>query len=91
LCEFCELDFEPAMLKYHESASERLAAERARDLPAQGARAAQQASNRVGFHALAGEPPDPERAGRWRREMDPADREAFERIAGELLLELGYE
>ena len=91
LCEFCELDFEPGMLRYHEDAAERLAAERGRDLPAAGARPAQRAADRAGFHRLTAAPADPARVGRWRTEMDPGDRREFERIAGDLLAELGYE
>jgi hypothetical protein len=36
-------------------------------------------------------PPDPERLGRWRTEMTPAERLSFERVAGDTLRELGYE
>lgn len=44
--------------------------------------------------ALAGriaQPPDRERIAVWRREMSAGDRRRFERIAGDLLEELGYE
>jgi len=89
VCEFIELDYDPAMLAYHERASERLA-EKARDLPKEGGRM-QPAEARIASHALASEAPRADRVGRWRREMDPADVAAYERIAGDLLAELGYE
>jgi hypothetical protein len=33
----------------------------------------------------------PGTAGRWQTQLDAADREAFDAVAGELLVELGYE
>jgi hypothetical protein len=42
-------------------------------------------------HALATEPPDPERIERWRTEMSREDRAVYEELAGELLADLGYE
>jgi hypothetical protein len=42
-------------------------------------------------HALASEPPDPERIERWRTEMSPEDRAVYEELAGDLLADLGYE
>src|SRR5204862_393593 len=56
ICEFAELDFEPAMLDYHERADDRLA-EMRRDLPARGQRPHQPAEKRVEIHALTREPP----------------------------------
>jgi hypothetical protein len=89
VCDFIDLDFDPAMLAYHERASDRLA-EKARDLPKEGGRT-QPAAARVASHALASEAPRSDRIGRWRREMAPADVATYERIAGPLLAELGYE
>jgi hypothetical protein len=43
------------------------------------------------FHAAIRQPPSTARIGRWRREMSEADRRLFQRIAGPLLDELGYE
>lgn len=42
-------------------------------------------------HALATEPPDPERVERWRTEMSAEDRAVYEELAGDLLADLGYE
>jgi hypothetical protein len=90
VCEFIELDFDPAMLAHHESAGERLG-EMAHDLPAEGQRPQETAEDRLAMHARAAEAPDRGRVQRWRREMDPADVERFESVAGDLLAELGYE
>jgi len=42
------------------------------------------------FHAPVRHPPDPSRAGRWRREMSKNDRRIYEHVAGPLLEALGY-
>ena len=89
VCEFIELDYDATMLAYHERASERLA-EKARDLPKEGGRK-QPAEARIASHALASEAPRADRIGRWRREMEGADVAEYERVAGDLLAELGYE
>ena len=77
------------MLSYHERAGERLA-EKARDLAKEGGRT-QPAEARISSHALASEAPRADRVGRWRREMSPEDVTEYERVAGDLLAELGYE
>jgi hypothetical protein len=88
VCEFIDLEFDPVMLDYHERAEERLQ-EKARDLPRQN-RPAQPAALRMQSHALAKEPPQAGRTGLWRTQMDPTDREDYERIAGPLLADFGY-
>jgi Sulfotransferase family len=90
ICEFAELDFDPAMLDYHERAEERLQ-EIAKDLPAVGGRAVRKGELRLASHALAKEPPRKDRVARWKRQMDPEDRLLFEDVAGDLLEDLGYE
>jgi hypothetical protein len=89
VCEYIDLEYDPAMLAYHEGAEERLR-EKDRDLP-KAHREAQPAAARMASHALAMEPPRLDRIGRWRTHMDPADVAAYEAIAGPLLSELGYE
>ena len=65
ICEFIELDFDPAMLGYHETAEQRLQ-EKARALPrAHGE--AQSAEKRLMSHAKTFEPPNPELIGTWRQ------------------------
>jgi sulfotransferase family protein len=89
VCEYIELPWDPAMLDYPRHAAERMAViarRREREgldpIPAgYGPR----------IHALTSEPPQGERVGRWRAEMAPADRAAYEQRAGDLLAALGYE
>ncbi len=89
VCELIELDHDPAMLSYHERASERLA--ELGDLAARGARRARSASERLEAHSLASAPPNPDRVQGWRVAMSDADRQAFEAVAGAMLAELGYD
>jgi hypothetical protein len=89
VCAFIDLDWTPAMLDYHEGAGQRLA-EKDRDLAKPGGRA-QPAEARMQSHALAKEPPRADRVGRWKREMSEEDVAEYERVAGPLLRELGYE
>ena len=90
VCEYVELPFDEEMLHYHERAAERLK-EMHRDLPPEPGKPLRPADHRAAAHALTSEPPDPSRLGRWRTEMSPDDRAAFEDAAGDLLSELGYE
>ena len=90
VCEFIELPWEPVMLSYHERAEERLQ-EMARDMPAADGRPARPGEERLRAHALTTEPPKRERVYSWREEMPEPDRGAFQRVAGDLLAELGYE
>jgi Sulfotransferase family len=79
LCEAVELRFDPAMLDYADTARERLR-EIGLDDP----------DPRNPVPKLAAEAPDPSRVRRWKREMRRSDRAAVERVAGDLLEELGY-
>jgi hypothetical protein len=90
VCALIELDYDPAMLDYHEAAAGRLA-ELGTDLDEAGGRIARSGHERIASHALATEPPRGERTGAWRSEMSEADRREFESVAGDLLAELGYD
>ncbi len=96
ICEFVGLDFDPAMLSYHERAGERLG-EIDRDLEAGQENAEERerplfkASDRLDFHKLTKEPPRADRVAQWREQMPAADLAEFERVAGDLLEELGYD
>ena len=96
ICEFVGLDFDPAMLAYHERAGERLG-EIDRDLEAGTENAEDRerplfrAEDRLDFHKLTKEPPRLDRVTKWKHEMPPEDIAEFERVAGVLLDELGYE
>jgi Sulfotransferase family len=90
VCEFCGLPWDPAVLRYYERAEESLQ-EKARDLPPRRpGQSFRPAALRIS-HALTKEPPRDERVGQWRTEMSAAERAVYERIAGKLLAELGYE
>ena len=90
VCEFIELPWDAGMLGYHERAAERLA-EMAGELRAEGTHATQEAGYRIDNHAPTTKPPDPSKLDKWKREMSPEDRAAYESVAGEMLKELGYE
>lgn len=90
VCEFCELDYDPAMLRFHERAAGRLA-EMSGDLPPEGGRLARSGEERVASHALATGPPTEGRMGAWRTEMSAGQRAEFEGVAADLLRDLGYE
>jgi hypothetical protein len=87
---FIDLEWDDAMLSYHEHSQERMA-EMDRDLPALASGRERPGSRRLEAFKLTSEPPQAKRVERWREQMDPADVEAFEEAAGELLAELGYE
>jgi hypothetical protein len=87
---FVDLEWDPAVLRYHERAAERLS-EMDRDLPAMGGKGHRPASKRVGSHEMTTRPPDPTRLARWRDELSAAELDEFEAVAGDLLAELGYE
>jgi hypothetical protein len=89
VCEFIELPWEEEMLAYHERAGERLA--EFGDLPSVGGKPERAGSERLAAHAKTREPPDPGRLARWKTEMSSEDQAGFERAAGDLLAELGYE
>jgi hypothetical protein len=90
ICEYVDLPWDDAMLHYHERAAERMR-EMHRDLPPEPGKPLRPADHRMAAHTLTSEPPDPSRLGRWKTEMSPEDRAAFEDAAGDLLAELGYE
>jgi len=89
ICRFLHLPWEAAMLDYHAQARDRLT-ELERDAHTWDGKPLR-AADRVAIHARVSEPPNPDRLGRWRREMARAERMAFEDRAGKLLRELGYE
>src|SRR5687767_1610349 len=90
ICEFIELPFDPAMLSHHERSEERLQ-ELDRDIPAMGGRLPRSAESRMALHERTTKPIDTEAIGKWRTQMAPEDVAEFESVAGDLLVELGYE
>jgi hypothetical protein len=89
ICEHIELDFDPAMLDYHERAGERLK-EMKRALPATDGANELSVERRMATHAMTTRPPDADRVSRWRHQMEESERVAFEEVAGGLLEELRY-
>lgn len=89
LCARLDLAFDPRMLDYHRGAPERMA-EFVRPF---GVPPTQEVTIErfLSIHALTAKEPDASRIGRWRTEMIPAEIQAYERIAGPLLADLGYE
>lgn len=89
VCEFVELPWDPAMLDYHERAPQRID-EIARNFERAHGGPAIPAQVRARQHRNVSSPPREDRVARWRRDMAPADQAAFEAIAGDLLVQLGY-
>ena len=89
VCQFIELDFDPAMLSYHERAEKRLT-ELARDLPARDGKPARPGEERLEAHALTREPPRRSRVGAWREKLSAEEVADFEAVADGLLSKLGY-
>jgi len=89
ICKFTELDFDPAMLAYHQGAEERMA-EIDRTLPGTSDRVELAPQQRLSKHEMATKPPERDRIFAWRRNMSEADRAEFEEKAGALLADLGY-
>jgi Sulfotransferase family len=89
IADFVELPWSDSMLEYHHGAEERMK-EVIRDFHPLGGGTIT-AEERQRQHELVKSPPSSSRVGRWRTEMSPEDREAFESVAGELLAELGYD
>jgi hypothetical protein len=89
ICSFIELPYDATMLGYHERAAERLT-EMDRDLGTGENGPVRTGDERLAGHAKTSEPPSTDRSGRWRTEMPQEDVAEFERVAGELLADLGY-
>jgi hypothetical protein len=78
ICAFIDLPWNPVMLDYHLTAQQRMTG----DTGPQGA---------CGIHALTRLPPQAGRIDAWKTELSAAERRRFEKIAGKMLRELGYE
>lgn len=83
-----DLPFAPEMLRYFEGATERLREGQAR-VDAAG-RVLVSQEQRLRNQEMAQRPLDPERIGRWRRELTAAEEAELNAAAGELLASLGY-
>ena len=90
IVEHVELPWSDQMLEYPKHAQERMRGEMERTLKPLGGGTIT-AEERTRQHQLLFEPPSPSRASRWRTDMSPENRRAFEEVAGPLLKKLGYE
>jgi hypothetical protein len=73
LCDFLELEFDPAMLAYYENVDQSIPGSKRHIWP------------------MIDRPPVPDNVYRWKREFGRGLRTGFEKRAGSVLAELGYE
>lgn len=83
ICDFLGVRYAPEMLDYPQRARERLM-----ELQAFGQVSAQ---HRRDMHSRTERAPDAARIGRWKQDLTPEQRAAYESVARDLLIELGYE
>jgi hypothetical protein len=88
VCAFIDLDWDPAILRFYERSSDRVA-EVITDYVENG-RLLATVQDRHRIHRLTASPPDARRATAWRRELPAEEVSAFEAVAGETLERLGY-
>ena len=89
ICIFLDLSFDAGMLSFYTRTPERLKEHKARMLSSGVAMVTE--AQRFRQQERTTQPPDASRLNVWKREMNAAERNQFERIAGDLLSELGYE
>jgi hypothetical protein len=88
LCAYLELEFDTAMLRAHERATERLSEMSSITVEPGGAI---RLPGGVRLESHTREPPDASRAGRWRQTLTEHDVAIFERLAGGFLAAEGYQ
>lgn len=88
ICAALGLDFDHAMLDYHVTARDRISQIKGR-YKEDGQWIEAERIRKI-FERTA-TPPDQKRIGRWRTEMTEDEQMSYERVAGPLLNELGYE
>jgi hypothetical protein len=88
VCRFINLPYSPEMLTYHRRTPERL--KEHRDRTRLDGTLVVSHLDRLRQQALTTQPPLASRALAWQTEMRLDERACFERIAGDLLAELGY-
>jgi len=86
ICAFIDLDFHPDQLLAHERAQDRLS--ELNDVVHKG-KVITSGMRRDIFRRVD-KPPDPNRIARWQAEMSASELVAFEKVAGTMLLDLGY-
>jgi hypothetical protein len=88
ICDFIEIDYDPAMKDYHRRAAARLLEQQARTLASGTVLVTQH--ERLAQQRLTMCPPDPSRIFRWRQAMLASERAEYEAVAGGLLAALDY-
>jgi sulfotransferase family protein len=88
LCDQLDLPWSDEMLRFYERAPARLDEQEGRTGPF--GRVVLTKDRRRSQQIMTTRPPDASRIGRWRTELPPAEQTQFERVAGDLLAELGY-
>jgi sulfotransferase family protein len=89
ICDFIDLDYSSSMLTYHLSARRRL--DELTSWFNTDGEVIISKDQRLFNHRRTSEPPNSGRIGVWREEMTTAELSEFEAVAGDFLVQLGYE
>jgi hypothetical protein len=89
ICEFLQISFSERMLMYHISADRRL--DELRDRYHSDGSVRVKREDLISLFKLTKNEPDAGRIFCWKNQMSEADQFSYERIAGRLLTDLGYE
>ncbi|HXD33839.1 MAG TPA: sulfotransferase [Pyrinomonadaceae bacterium] len=89
ICDFIKLRYEPDMESYHLRASERM--NELENTYDDRGNVVVRKDDRLLRHQLTSKPPEPARIGRWKTAMSADELSRFNRVAGQMLQELGYE
>lgn len=89
ICAFINLPYNSQMENYYKSAESRL--NEFNDLYKPDGTLLRTKEEVLSMSSLTSQPPERSRIGRWRGEMSSEDRAKFEKIAGGMLRDLGYE
>jgi hypothetical protein len=88
ICDFIEIQYDEAMLRYHEHSRERL--DEFADWHKNDGRLWASKNDRLAIFERTSVPPDQSRIGVYTADLTPAEIATYEGIAGELLREFGY-
>jgi hypothetical protein len=91
ICATIKIEYDDIMLKYHTTARDRISQIKGRYHSREGISMFVESERMHDIFWLTSSPPDEKRVGRWRTEMTREEQIAYEREAGHLLSELGYE
>jgi hypothetical protein len=88
ICEFLALEFDDRMLRYYESAPERLREHQGRFRPDGSVVVTHE--QRLGQQHRTRQPPDRSRIAVWKQDMPRDEQQRFDAIAGDALREFGF-